>query len=86
MTAGLRRSAIRLRSVEALGRTEDGLQEGSDATTPRSRSRRCGQPQTGLDTIASASKIGVARVTTFADPVDTVNAIKRLGEEVIAKL
>ena len=45
------------------------------------------QPQTGLDTIRKLRDIGVARVVTFAmaagDPTD---AIKRLGDEVIAKL
>ncbi len=45
------------------------------------------QPQTGLDTIRKLQDIGVARVVTFAmaagDPTD---AIKRLGDEVIAKL
>jgi probable F420-dependent oxidoreductase len=45
------------------------------------------QPQTGLDTIRELRDIGVARVVTFAmaagDPTD---AIKRLGDEVIAKL
>jgi probable F420-dependent oxidoreductase len=45
------------------------------------------QPQTGLDTIRKLRDIGVARVVTFAmaagDPAD---AIKRLGDEVIAKL
>lgn len=45
------------------------------------------QPQTGLDTIRKLRDLGVARVVTFAmaagDPID---AIKRLGDEVIAKL
>lgn len=45
------------------------------------------QPQTGLDTIRKLRDIGVARVVTFAmaagDPTD---AIKRLGDDVIAKL
>jgi probable F420-dependent oxidoreductase len=45
------------------------------------------QPQTGLDTIRKLGDLGVARVVTFAmaagDPTD---AIKRLGDEVIAKL
>ncbi len=43
-------------------------------------------PQAGLDSIKRLEDLGVARVTTFANPVDTVNAIKHLGDEVIAKL
>jgi probable F420-dependent oxidoreductase len=45
------------------------------------------QPQSGLDGIKQLRDVGVARVTTFAmgmgDPIDT---IKRLGDDVIAKL
>ena len=45
------------------------------------------QPQTGLDTIRKLQDIGVARVVTFAiGAVDPTDAIKRLGDEVIAKL
>jgi probable F420-dependent oxidoreductase len=45
------------------------------------------QPQAGLDSLKQLEALGVARVTTFtmgaSDPVD---AIKRLGDEVIGKL
>ena len=37
-------------------------------------------PQAGLDSIKRLEDLGVARVTTFVDPADTVNSIKRLGD------
>ena len=43
-------------------------------------------PQMGLDSIKVLEDLGVSRVTTFADPTDAVNSVKRLGEQVIAKL
>ena len=45
------------------------------------------QPQTGVDAIKKLADIGVARVTTFAiGEANPLDAIKRLGNEVIAKL
>ncbi len=43
-------------------------------------------PQAGPDSIKQLEDLGVTRVTTFADPSDAVNSIKRLGDEVIAKV
>jgi probable F420-dependent oxidoreductase len=45
------------------------------------------QPQMGLDVIKRLAEIGVARVTTFAvGEANPLDAIKRLGDDVIAKL
>jgi len=45
------------------------------------------QPQMGLDVIKQLADIGVARVTTFAiGEANPLDAIKRIGDEVIAKL
>jgi probable F420-dependent oxidoreductase len=44
-------------------------------------------PEAGLDTIKRLEELGVARVTTFAvGGADPVGAIKKIGEDVIAKL
>jgi probable F420-dependent oxidoreductase len=45
------------------------------------------QPQMGIDVIKKLADIGVARVTTFAiGEANPLDAIKRIGSEVIAKL
>ena len=45
------------------------------------------QPQMGLDVLKKLTDIGVARVTTFAiGDANPLDAIKRIGNEVIAKL
>jgi len=43
-------------------------------------------PQAGLDSLKRLAELGVKRVTTFADPTDAVGSIKRIGDEVIAKI
>ena len=70
---------------EVTWRTEVGVQEGR-AQLLGDRDHAMWQPQTGLDTIASCAKTRRRARDDVRDPADTADAIKRLGDEVIAKL